>query len=271
MPELPEVETIVRGLAPRVEGRLLRAVKVHRPDVVAGEPADRFAAALAGRRVTRLRRRAKWIVAELDEGVLLGHLRMTGRLQCLDRTTPDPPYTALVFHLDDDVRLAYADVRRLGRWRRLSTAAWAAEEAHLGPEPLDEAFTPAQLAARLARSRRPLKIWLLDPRNVAGVGNIYAAEALFRAGLDPRRPAASLAPAEVSRLHAALRHVLTEALTHQGTTFRDYRTADGADGAFRRWLRVYGRAGQPCVVCGSVLERLVQGGRSTVFCPVCQR
>lgn len=271
MPELPEVETIVRGLAPRLEGRRLRAVEVRRPDVVAGEPAEAFAAALTGRQIRRLRRRAKYVVAELDEGVLLGHLRMTGRLHLQAPDTPLPTAAALLFWLDDGTLLVYADVRRLGRWRRLPTAAWEAEAARLGPEPLEPTFTAQELAKRLARSRRPLKVWLLEPRNLAGIGNIYAAEALFRAGLDPRRPASSLTLADARRLHAAVRQVLTEALAHQGTTLRDYRTADGADGAFRRWLRVYGRAGAPCVACGAPLERIVQSGRSTVFCPRCQR
>lgn len=271
MPELPEVETIARDLARLLPGRRFAEVEVLRPDLVEGESAEAFAAALRGARVRQVRRRAKNLVLDLGAQYLVVNLGMTGRLLVSADADPPPSHPGVRIRLDDGALLVYHDVRRFGRLQRYTLAAWAERDAALGVEPLDEAFTPEWLQARAAASRAPLKPWLMDQRHLVGVGNIYASEALFRAGLDPRRAAHTLAPAEALRLWRAVREVLQEAIDFRGTTLLDYRDARGEQGGFARRLRVYGRAGEPCRACGAAVTREVQAGRSTFFCPGCQR
>lgn len=271
MPELPEVETIVRDLAALLPGRTIQTAEVIRPDLVRGEDAAAFAAALRGRRIQQVWRRAKNIVLDLDGGPLVINLGMTGRLLATPATAADASHLGVRFRLDGADELRYHDVRRFGCLQRFSTEAWAARAARMGVEPLAEAFTPELLHALARRSRVPVKTWLMDQRRVVGVGNIYASEALFRAGLDPRRTVNTLAPAEAARLVHATRAVLTEAISFRGTTFLDYRDARGERGGFVERLRVYGRAGQPCRTCAAPIERIVQAGRSTFFCPTCQQ
>lgn len=274
MPELPEVETIRRDLAPELEGRRLTGVRVHRPDILMNLPGEEeLARALVGRRVVRLDRRAKYLVFRLSGGrVLEVQLRMTGRF-ALGEKLPDPDHfghLAAELHLDDGRVLWYDDVRRLGGFRLLDADAWARREAGLGPEPLEDAYGPEDLARELEGRRAPVKNLLLDQRRVAGVGNIYASEALHGAGLDPRRPGGSLDGGEVVRLHRSLRRVLRGALDEAGTTLRDYRAVDGRPGRFQEKLAVYGRQGEPCPRCGAAVRREVQAGRSTFFCAGCQ-
>ncbi|MBW3534064.1 MAG: bifunctional DNA-formamidopyrimidine glycosylase/DNA-(apurinic or apyrimidinic site) lyase, partial [Gemmatimonadetes bacterium] len=240
-------------------------------DVLA-EPPDAFAERLRGRRVADVGRRGKNVVFHLEGGgVLLVNLGMTGRLLTVaagGASTATHP--ALRFALEGGRTLVYDDVRRFGRVEALDAAGWAERSAALGPEPLDPGFTAADLAAGLSRSRSPVRSWLLDQRRVAGVGNIYANEALHRAGVHPARPADSLSREEARALHRALRAVLREAIRARGTTLRDYRTAEGGRGGYGVRLRVYGRDGEPCPRCNSAVERLVFANRSAFLCPRCQ-
>jgi formamidopyrimidine-DNA glycosylase len=274
VPELPEVETIRRDLAEELSGRTIEAVRVHQPDIVLPPPGPAaFVDRVSGRRIDSLDRRAKYLLLRLlgDELVQV-QLRMTGRF-ALGTSLPDPAeftHLAAEFDLDDGRTLFYDDTRRLGGFRLLSSADWASIEAKLGPEPLEEGFTAAVLAAALTDRHAPVKNVLLDQRRVAGLGNIYAAEALFASRLDPRRAAGSLCAEEVERLHDAIRATLLDALEHAGTTFSDYLAVNGRSGRFQDRLQVYGREGSPCLRCGEPIVRIVQAGRSTCFCPGCQ-
>ena len=292
MPELPEVETIARGLRPALEGNTVVRARVWRPNVVVGS-VGRFERALAGRRVERVGRRAKLLHFDLDDGrVWWTSLRMTGHYR-LDSEAgraddarfrvaagePDdapagpaaPPFARAAFDLAGGERLWYVDVRTLGKLGVLGARAWGRRERELGPEPLDPSFTPDDLATRLRRTRRRIKEVLLDQRVLAGVGNIYASEALFRAGIDPRTRADRVGGPAARRLHEAIRQVLLDAIEHEGTTIVNYAGADGSSGAFAERLRVYDREDERCSRCGGPVRRIVQGQRSTYFCPRCQR
>lgn len=278
MPELPEVETIRRALAPELEGRRFRAVRVHKADIVL-EPRPRrgLSARLEGARVRGVDRRGKYLLFRLAHPagrreVLQVQLRMTGRfaLGSGEDAAAGLTHLAAEFDLDDGRTLYYDDVRRLGGFRLLAEPDWAEAERALGPEPLSDAFTARVLSERLEGSRAPVKNALMDQRRIAGLGNIYASEALHAARIDPRRPAGSLAPGELRRLHGGVRRILRRATASAGTTLRDYRGLDGRAGEFRPRLRVYGRAGEACARCGGEVRRIVQAGRSTFFCPGCQ-
>lgn len=274
MPELPEVETIRSDLEPLLVGRTIRDVRIHKPDIVLPPlgPTE-FRARLAGASIAAVERRGKSLLLRLDRArVLQIQLRMTGRFaigaQVRDRT--EYRHVAAEFSLDDGATLLYDDVRRLGGFCLLEAAEWARKERALGPEPLGSSFSAACLRDRLAGSRAPVKNALLDQRRIAGLGNIYASEALFLAGVDPRRPAGELGPDEIRRLHRAIRRVLRGALAAAGTTFRDYRAVNGRSGRFQQFLHVYWREGLGCRRCGAVVVRIVQAGRSTFLCPACQ-
>ena len=274
MPELPEVETIRRDLAPRLTGRTIVRARFSKPDIALNMPSRSLARRLAGRRIEAVGRRGKYLLFFLDDRrVLQVQLRMSGRFALGRRLPPGTGFrhVAARFELDDARTLFYDDVRRLGGFQLLEPSEWAAVEAGLGPEPLDDSFTSARLEARLRGRRAPIKNALLDQKRVAGVGNIYASEALHRAGIDPRRPAGELDRTEIQRLHRAVRRVLRGAIAGAGTTLRDYRAVNGRSGRFQTALRVYGREGEPCGRCGRPIARLVQAGRSTFFCPGCQR
>ncbi|MGH7544513.1 MAG: bifunctional DNA-formamidopyrimidine glycosylase/DNA-(apurinic or apyrimidinic site) lyase, partial [Gemmatimonadota bacterium] len=278
MPELPEVETIVRRLSESVPGRRIERAEILRPNVVRGTP-RRFAKAIEGRTVERVRRRAKFIAAELDDGrVWVTHLRMSGRYLVVPgnrrngrsaksprgdrRRVSDagelPAYTRAVFTLDDGTRLLYIDARTLGGMELLSAGEWEARSAALGPEPLEPGFTPEVLEARLATSRQPVKPFLLDQTRIAGIGNIYAVEALWRARVSPRRRARNVGPVRAARLHRAIVDVLEEALgrsgTSRGATYLDYADGDGEPGGFYELLNVYDREGLPCHRCGTFIR-----------------
>lgn len=271
MPELPEVETIVRDLARLLPGAEIREVEVVHPDLVQGESPDEFAAGLRGATVREVTRRAKNILVQLDRGLLVVNLGMTGRLLVRAPGDDAPTHPGVRFRLADGRELAYHDVRRFGCLQRYTGEAWERREEALGVEPLSDRFTPEWLLAQAGKSRVAVKTWLMDQRRVVGVGNIYASEALFRARIDPRRPANTLKKKEAARLVESTREVLQEAIDFRGTTLLDYRDASGRRGEFVDRLRVYDRAGEPCRACGGALERIVQGGRSTFFCPRCQR
>lgn len=278
MPELPEVETVVRGLRPKLEGRILKRVEQRRPDLRFPLPRD-FVTRLAGRRVERIGRRAKYLLAFLDDGqVLLCHLGMSGRMIIVESLPgrPRPPlerHDHVVFTTDAGVEVRFNDARRFGVMDLL-----AAEEleAHpllrdLGPEPLGNDFNGPALAAALKGKRSPIKAALLDQRVVAGLGNIYVCEALHAAGLSPRRQAYTVQGGRAERLAAAVRRVLTRAIEAGGSSLRDYVQTDGELGYFQHEWTVYGREGEPCMACGVPIRRLVQSARSTFYCARCQR
>jgi len=274
MPELPEVETIRRDLAPRLEGRRIRAVHIDKPDILLGTdgPED-FKQRIAGARIRRVGRRAKWLLFILDRGVLITQLRMTGRFAV--GRGPVPPieefrHVAAEFILDDGNTLFYDDVRRLGGFLVLSHAEWESEERRFGPEPLAAGFRARDLAAAIRRGRLPVKNALMDQSRLAGIGNIYASEALYGARIDPTRPAEGLTDEEIRRLHRSLRRILRSSLNRSGTTFSNYRAVNGRSGSFQDLLRVYAKEDVACRRCGTPIRRIVQSGRSTFFCPGCQ-
>ena len=267
MPELPEVETIRAQLAPRLEGRTLARVEILDPRLT--RPFDLFEIAeeLEGDRVVSVERRGKYLLVRLESGLgLLVHLRMTGSFGFAPVT-----HERAVLELDDGSRLVYRDVRRFGTWLVLEDADLEPYLASKnGPEPLGSRFTAAWLHSQLARRRAPLKAVLLDQRVVAGLGNIYADEALWRARVNPLRPASDLADDEVVRLTRAIRAVLRTGIERQGSTLRDYATPDGASGSMQNEFRVYGRDGEPCRRCRATITKTRVGGRGTWFCPSCQ-
>jgi formamidopyrimidine-DNA glycosylase len=270
MPELPEVETIVRDLDRMVRGRTIRKAEVLRPNLIRGEP-EEFARRLRGKRIGSVSRRAKNIVFDLGEDRLIVNLGMTGRLLATDAEDSDGDYLGVRFDLDGRRTILYRDVRRFGRLEVVAAEEWDRRQAALGIEPLGSDFTPGLLYELSRSSRVAVKTWLMDQKRVVGIGNIYANEALFRAKIDPRKPARSLSRPRAGRLAGAIREVLREAIEFRGTTLLDYRDASGGEGAFAARLRVYDRKGEPCTVCGKPIRRIVQGGRSTFYCPGCQR
>jgi formamidopyrimidine-DNA glycosylase len=273
MPELPEVETVRRQLEPALVGRRFEQVSIDDPRLVRPyEPAE-VAAELQGEHVAAVERRGKYLVVRFESGrVLLIHLRMTGSLLCAPSgSLPDDPHRRAVVTLDDGSDVAYRDVRRFGTWLLLEpeeTEPYLA--ARVGEEPLETLFTAARLGERLAGRRTTLKAALLDQRTLAGMGNIYVDEALWRARLNPLRPAAGLDRNELRRLHRGIRAALEHGLARQGPTLRDYRLPDGSGGSMQNEFRVYGRRDEPCDRCGAPIARTQVAGRTTWFCPTCQ-
>lgn len=271
MPELPEAETIARDLDPRLAGRTITGATITHDDVVAG-PAARFADSLTGRTFTGAGRRGKNVVLHLDDASrLVVNLGMTGRL-----VTSDAPragelgHVAVAFQLDDGRALLYDDTRRFGLLQHYDPESWLARDLELGIEPLSEAFTAETLWTLTKATRTPVRNFLLDQRRVAGVGNIYALEALFRAGIRPTRRGHRITRKDAARLRDALRDVLARAIQHRGTTFSDYRDGSGEAGTFQPLLDVYGREGEPCRACGTAIKRTVLTNRSAFYCPRCQ-
>lgn len=270
MPELPEVETIVRDLRRLVRGATIRDVVVEKADLVAGDAA-RFAESVRGHTIEAVSRRAKNIVLDLGDDRLVVNLGMTGRLLVLAPGEEEPAHLGVRFDLADARRLVYQDVRRFGRLEVVPEEAWRERAARLGIEPLSSDLTPEKLYEITRKSRTPIKPWLMDQRRVVGIGNIYASEILFRARISPLRHAGRITRRQASSLVDACREVLREAIEFRGTTLLDYRDANGARGAFSKRLRVYGREGEPCVGCDGKVRRIVQAGRSTFYCPSCQK
>ena len=269
MPELPEVETIVRGLRPALVDRSIRRVRVLRPDVLR-QPPRTFSARLRGRSVESVVRRGKNIVVGLtDDVVLVVNLGMTGRLM-LARREAGITHPAVRFALDSGPTLVFDDVRRFGALEALTAEDWARRSGRLGPEPLSAGYTAKRLHADLSRSSSPIRSWLLDQRRVAGVGNIYANEALYLARVHPQRPARSVSESEALALYRAIRRVLRQAIRNRGTTLRNYRDASGSPGGNAVALLVYGRDGEPCADCSTKIRRSVFGNRSAFYCPRCQ-
>lgn len=274
MPELPEAETIARDLRRHVVGSAVTGVRVTHADVLApGLSPARLGRALRGHSIVDVGRRAKNVVLTFDDGTrIVVNLGMTGRLVVGSSPRADElRHVAVRFDLDENGPLLYDDIRRFGRIELHSAESWAERERTFGVEPLSDRFTAEHLHSLVHASRTPIRNFLLDQRRIAGIGNIYANEALFRAGILPARPANSLTTDESSRLRDAIRDVLSEAIEARGTTFSDYRDARGEAGGFQLRLRVYGREGEPCTVCGTPIQRLVLTNRSAFFCPHCQR
>jgi formamidopyrimidine-DNA glycosylase len=277
MPELPEVETMVRELG-AVRGARIRTARLLRPDVLKNVAPRTLTRHLTGATVRQVRRRAKNAVLHFDDRILVIQPGMTGSFAIAAgagrrRTSEDDEaYTVLRLSLADGRTLAYRDVRRLGRMYLFPPAGYDAFSERIGPEPLDPSLTAEALAASVRNSRQAIKKVLMDQRRLAGVGNIYANEALFAAGIDPSAPASRLSVADYRRLLDAVRRILQAAIDAEGTTFRDYRTGSGQPGSFQFDLLVYGREGQPCRVCGTRLAAThTIDARVTVFCHRCQR
>ena len=283
MPELPEVETVRRGLVPVTEGRRILRAEVRRPDLRWPLP-EGMAGRLTGARVLRLRRRSKYILADLDTGeTLLVHLGMSGRVLISGDPTAHfvqvaghlPAHDHVVLEMEGGARITYNDARRFGAMDLVATGA---EEGHrllrgIGPEPLGNAFNEAYLIARLKGRMTPVKAALLDQKVVAGLGNIYVCEVLHRTGISPLRKAGRLSARRAGALVPAIRAVLEDAIAAGGSSLRDYRQADGELGYFQHAFSVYGREGAPCARegCGGTVRRVVQSGRSSFYCPRCQR
>jgi len=283
MPELPEVEVLVRYLRPLIRSRTIRGMDVRRVKVLAPTTTRELKRVLLGATFTGLSRRGKYLLFQLRRRrnsapvTLLGHLGMTGRIYLARHSAPLPKHTAVVFDLGRE-KMVYEDTRYFGRLTLDTTAVEI-----IGPEPLDDGFDVTTLARALKRSGQPIKVKLLDQTLVAGIGNIYASEALFRAGISPKLPARQLTPKQVERLWRAIRRVLREAINGGSTVPLNFGRSGGSDGLFyfgraagtpdfyeeRLW--VYDRAGQPCQKCGAPIKRIVQAARSTFYCPHCQR
>ncbi|NTV63156.1 MAG: bifunctional DNA-formamidopyrimidine glycosylase/DNA-(apurinic or apyrimidinic site) lyase [Oscillochloris sp.] len=272
MPELPEVEIVARTLAPQVVGRRIVALeKLDWERMLETPDLPDFRALIGERMITSVGRRAKWVLIGLDAGWTLAvHLRMSGHLAVRGPAAEDDKHTHLVLGLDDLRRICFEDQRKFGRVRLLDPAGLAQLDQAHGPEPLDAAFTCEALGGILAERRTPLKPLLLNQAMIAGIGNIYASEALWLARLHPLTPAYATPPAQVPDLHAAIRAVLTEAIENQGSSLRNYRNSYGERGHNQEHFHVYDRAGQPCQRCGEPIARAVIAQRSTFYCPICQ-
>ncbi len=283
MPELPEVETVRRGLVPSMEGQVIKRADVNRPDLRWPFP-ENMAARLTGTTVTALRRRSKYILADLDTGeTLIIHLGMSGRMTVsgdplgqFHHAHPAPAkHDHVVFHMANGARITFNDPRRFGA---MDLGATATLDDHklikpIGPEPMGNMFNESYLTTALATRNTPIKTALLDQRIVAGLGNIYVCEVLFRARINPKRKARDLSKARVASLVPIVRDVLSEAIAAGGSSLRDYRQADGELGYFQHGFQAYDREGQFCQTPGCIgtITRIVQSGRSTFYCPKCQR
>jgi formamidopyrimidine-DNA glycosylase len=274
VPELPEVETVRRRLEPVLVGRRFDRVEILDPRLTRPEDPLEVAAELVGERVEAVDRRGKYVVVRFESGrALLIHLRMTGSLLHVpgNGLLQGDPHRRAVVRLDDGSDIIYRDVRRFGTWLLAEPGeAQPYLDARLGREPLAQTFTVKRLAEALAGRRAPVKATILDQRRLAGVGNIYADEALWRARIHPQRPAGELDEDELRALHRGIRAALKAGISRQGATLRDYRTPDGRSGGMQHEFKVYGREGGPCERCGRPIEKTRAAGRGTWFCPGCQ-
>lgn len=273
MPELPEVETIRRSLSQHILHLSIDEVVLRWPGAVEGYEGKSFEETVKGLKIQSIERRGKYLLFTLEKGwSFIAHMRMTGRLVYHANSQEPEKHTHVVLKLSSG-EIHFTDTRKFGRLQLVRTEGRLRQPslARLGPEPLEEGFSPEELGRRLAPRKLAIKAALLDQALVAGVGNIYADEALFRAGIAPERSANTLTPEEVEKLYTAICEVLQEGIAANGTSFRDYQDANGEKGAFQKELKVYGRGGEACRCCGETLERIRLGGRSTVFCPRCQK
>jgi formamidopyrimidine-DNA glycosylase len=289
MPELPEVETVKRGLEPVLKTRVIERVELRRAGLRFAFPKG-FATRLAGLQVARLSRRAKYILVEFDGSLsLLVHLGMTGRFTVLSPKGvsnlgefyfeagagegADGPHDHVVFYLQDGIRLVYSDPRRFGMMDLLVTAEAAQHKLlkDLGVEPLGNELSASYLSAKFKGKSAPMKAALLDQRIIAGLGNIYVCEALFRAKISPKRKAGSVKPAQLEELVRHIRDILNDAILAGGSTLQDFQSTNGEQGSYQQRFQAYDREGEPCVTCGKPIKRIVQAGRSSFYCASCQR
>jgi formamidopyrimidine-DNA glycosylase len=273
MPELPEVETVRRTLLPYVQGQRITGVVLHKPEQVRYPDYKVFALEVVGAHMEGVDRRGKYLIFRLSgDRQLICHLRMSGRLIAVAPAEPLAKHTHVVFTLGSGKELRYQDQRTFGGFHLVGPdrAGLPAGLRDLGPEPFDPAFTPAYLAERLAGRRTTIKAMLLDQTVVAGLGNIYADEALHASGLHPARPAGSLRPDEVERLHGRILAILQDAIARRGTTFSLYFDGENRQGDYYSELQVFDRAGEPCPTCGTEIQKTRVAGRGTHFCPRCQ-
>jgi len=278
MPELPEVECLARGLAPIITHRTITAIRFLRPDLRESIPQDDFQRLILNQDILTVTRRSKYLLWQTTRGFAIFHLGMTGNIFYELSPQPQKPHTHAIFSFaghggQSAFYLHYVDPRRFGMIHCCSAESLLAQPAfaNLGPEPLEFPRLGEHLQTLAAGRNTPVKIFLMDAANVVGVGNIYASESLFRARIDPRRPAGGLSDVEWGAVAASIRSTLLEAIAAGGTSFRDYRHNDGSKGYFAVALNVYGRNRQPCPKCGKPIHQIVQGGRSTFFCEFCQK
>ncbi|MFZ5753928.1 MAG: DNA-formamidopyrimidine glycosylase [Bacillota bacterium] len=273
MPELPEVETVKRSLEPHLIREKITGMDIYYGGIIKEPELPLFRSLIQDKEIKSLGRRGKYLLLNLSEDLtLVVHLRMTGRLTVTDPAQPVDKHTHLIFRLSGGKELRFTDVRKFGLVYLVPTGCWNSIGGlfTLGPEPLEEEFTLAYLQEKVQHKKTKLKNFLLDQRQIAGIGNIYADEILFEAGLHPERSVETLTAEEVERLYYAIRSRLQAGVEHRGTSFRDYVDGTGAKGGFQNELKAYGREGEPCERCGTQLVRSVVAGRGTVFCPCCQ-
>lgn len=270
MPELPEVETVVRLLLPDVEGRTVKGVVVHRDELRRSIDLPKWQAHVIGQTILGTRRRAKWPALVFPDGCLWMHLGMTGQIQVFDGQRPVGPHDHMDIELDNGHTIRYFDPRRFGIVDWTDGQLSEPPSATLGPEPLTGDFTPAEFYKALQKSSKAVKVVLMDGKAVVGVGNIYASEALFKAKIHPDAPAKTLTLAQVTTLHKAIVDVLTQAVDNGGSTLRDYRKPDGSTGDAQSYHFVYNRTGQPCLVCKTPIKIATHAGRATYWCGKCQ-
>ena len=272
MPELPEVETVVRGLRSQIVGETFAQVEVLHPTLIVQGDRDAFREGLLDCTIRDVTRRAKFLCFHLSpKGYLLGHLRMTGKFIVAETEPPLDKHQRVRFQFQSGRWLVFSDVRCFGTLEVLNTLEESHALANLGLEPLSSDFTPDSLRNPFQRTSRNIKSVLLDQRVIVGIGNIYASEILYRIGIHPERPAQQIRPKERKQLVATTKSVLQEAIAMNGTSISDFRRVDDKTGEFQEFLRVYGKDGSPCGTCGTPIQRIVQQQRSSFFCPTCQR
>ena len=274
MPELPEIETVKRTLEPLISGAVITDCRISRPELVHHPTAEEYLAAIVGQQIKTTGRRGKFLLIELTGGdTMIAHLRMTGRFLCVEPDAPYLPHTHIVWQLDNGRELRFSDTRRFGCvWLKRRDEIDDFSGIHrLGIEPFDEAFCGAYLREKLGRRRITVKQGILDQTVLAGLGNIYADEVLFAAGIAPARHTDTLDDAEWNAVAEAVCPILSASIARRGTTFSDYLDGEGNKGGNLPYLQAYKRAGQPCKRCGAIMERTKVGGRSTFYCPVCQK
>ncbi|WP_080844469.1 DNA-formamidopyrimidine glycosylase [Cytobacillus gottheilii] len=274
MPELPEVETVRRTLKELVIGKVIKDVSVSWAKMIKfPEELQQFRDALIGQTFTDIGRRGKFLILYTEGLALVSHLRMEGKYALTQSDEPVDKHTHVIFHFTDKTELRYKDVRKFGTMHlfKKEEVFLYLPLSQLGPEPMTESFTPELLAARLAKTSRHVKTALLDQKTVVGLGNIYVDETLFRANIHPEKVANTLTQEEIIRIYTEINRTLEDAVEKGGSTIRSYINSQGQIGMFQLDLFVYGRKGEPCKKCGTTLERIITGGRGTVFCPVCQK
>lgn len=269
MPELPEVETSRRGISPWLVGHTIAYAEVRNARL--RWPVSPEILSLSDTPVLSVQRRAKYLLIELPAGWIIVHLGMSGSLRVLPEYSEPGKHDHVDLVMDSGKVLRYTDPRRFGAWLWCTDLATSPHLSHLGPEPLDEVFSAAYLFAQSRGRKTAIKQWIMDNKTVVGVGNIYASESLFSAGILPGRPAGSLSEAEAGQLVRAIKQVLQRSIEQGGTTLRDFLQSDGKPGYFAQALQVYGRSGEPCHHCGTAIDSIKQGQRSTFFCKRCQR